>query len=95
MGLRDLRAGTTAVIGDSCPASEIDILTADIMVIKMSQGIIASYPMALAPLLPALNRIFSESTTGKLKVKPFSIHGEQKNPGTESSEMSTAMAAEL
>ena len=64
------------------------------LVIKMSQGIIASYPMALAPLLPALNRIFSESTTGKLKVKPFSIHGEQKNPGTESTEMSTAMAAE-
>ena len=41
MGLRDLRAGTTAVIGDSCPASEIDILTADITEIissKLAEG---------------------------------------------------------
>ena len=37
MGLRDLRAGTTAVIGDSCPASEIDILTADITEIISSK----------------------------------------------------------
>jgi hypothetical protein len=41
MGLRDLRAGTTAVIGDSCPASEIDILIADITEIissKLAEG---------------------------------------------------------
>ena len=64
------------------------------LVIKMVQGIIASYPMALAPLLPALNRIFSESITGKLKVKPFSILAEQRNPGGEPTEMSAAVVAE-
>ena len=59
MGLRDLRAGTTAVIGDSCPASEIDILTADITEIissKLAEGSIIE-----STIVQALQDILADS----------------------------------
>ena len=61
MGLRDLRAGTTAVIGDSCPASEIDILTADITEIISSK--LAEGSNIESTIVQALQDILADSHT--------------------------------
>jgi hypothetical protein len=51
------------------------------LLVQTIMSILGAYPQQLAPIVPALMRVFAEARAGKLKSIPPSILGEQRKPG--------------